>query len=445
MTFAGVRAPSSNESAAIEATEFAALMAPFAPFEPAPRLAVAVSGGADSLALTLLADRWSRAQGGSVLGLTVDHRLRADSAGEAAQVKAWLGARDIAHRTLVWSRSAGERSSPEAARAARYALLEAACAEAGILHLLLAHQREDQAETLLLRLGRGSGLVGLAAMAAVTERGFGRVLRPLLGIGRARLAATLGAAAQGWIEDPTNRDQSFARPRLRQLAAALAAEGLTPERLAATAGRLGRSRGAVESMVAALLARAACLDPAGYARLDPGLWAAAPADIALRALAAMVTTIAGSTYPPRLERLERLAAALAAGLTGGRTLGGCRLLPRRGALLVCREPAAVAPPVAAPPGARLRWDGRFGLAMPAAAPPGLQLGALGRTALPPQARVKALPAAVRETLPAFRDVRGVVAVPGLGYQRPDAATWLTPGVLRLRPTRPWTGAGFTVV
>lgn len=435
-------------SAPLEAAEFAALMQPFAPFEPAPRLAVAVSGGGDSLALTLLADRWARQRGGTIAALTVDHRLRQGSAAEAAQVGAWLALRGIDHHILVRDPGDDSRSGrgvQATARAARYRLLEGWCAAQGVLHLLVAHHREDQAETVLLRLAHGSGLDGLAGMAPVVERTACRLLRPLLGVARERLLATLAAAGQSWIEDPSNEDTAYARVRMRRAMPPLALAGLGAERLCATAARLGRSRAALEAAVAALLARSAQIHPAGFVRLDPAALAAAPEEIGTRALAALLAMVGGAYYPPRRERLDRLYCALPAGLGGGRTLGGCRVLPRRGGLLICREPAAVAPPVPAPPGATVTWDGRFRVRLSPAAPPGLTLGALG-AALSGLAAGRTLPAAVRASLPALYRGRTVVAVPGLSYLKVDGDKGML--ALRdvyLRPTRPLTGAGFTVV
>jgi tRNA(Ile)-lysidine synthase len=431
-------------AAPLGVAEFAALMARLAPFERQPRLAVAVSGGADSLALTLLTQHWAAAAGGTLTALTVDHRLRPAAAAEAAQVAAWLGARGITHRILRPEEPPAASSVQAAARAARYRLLEHWCAAEGVLHLLVAHNREDQAETLLLRLARGSGLDGLAGMAAVAEHAQCRLLRPLLEVPRARLEATLRAAGQGWIEDPSNDDPAFARIRLRQAQTVLEEAGLGSERLAATAGRLGRARAALEEGVAAVLARAALIHPAGFVRLDPAVLKAAPEELGLRALAALLATTGGAAYPPRLERLERLYRQVPDGLGGGRTLAGCRLLPRQGRLLLCREPAALAPPVPALPGGEIHWDGRFSLYLPAAAPAGLRLGGLGGERL--GAAAGGLPAAVRAGLPALSDQRSVAVVPALGYVREGfEAGWLAAARLCLRPFRSLSGAGFTVV
>jgi len=432
-------------AAPLEPAEFARLMAPFAPFESYPHLVVAVSGGADSMALALLADGWARDRDGKITALTVDHRLRPDSAAEAARVATWLGRRGIAHATLVRDGPAPRGDVQAAAREARYGLLEAWCAAHGVLHLLTGHQREDQAETVLLRLARGSGLDGLAGMAALTEHAQCRVLRPLLGQRRTRLADTLVALGQAWIDDPSNRNPTFARARLRRAEAFLAEEGLGAERLAATASRLGRARAAIEPVVAALLARAVWFHPAGFAWLAPAELGVAPDEIGLRALATLLASVAGASYPPRLASIERLYREIDRETMPGRTLGGCRILPRRGRLLVCREPEAVEPPLPAPPGATTLWDHRFELRLPASAPAGLTLGALGDDAPDGAAsRLAAtLPAAARATLPALRDEEGLVAVPHLDHFRGGAP----PVRFRLffRPRRSLTQSGFTVV
>jgi tRNA(Ile)-lysidine synthase len=278
-------------------------------------------------------------------------------------------------------------------------------------------------------------------MSATVERAACRVLRPLLPVPQARLVATLQALGQGWIEDPSNRDRRYARARLRQGLAPLAEAGLTVERLAATAVRLGRTRAALEAEVAALLARSSAIYPTGFARIDAAALAAAPAEIGLRALSALLLMVGGAAYPPRGERLERLHRRLAGGLGGGCTLGGCRILPRRGGVLVCREPAATAPPVAAPPGTAVVWDGRFRLRLPPGAPAGLTLGARGMTGVEPGAG--RLPSAVLPGMPVLRDDEGdVVASPVLGC---DPIGTTPPGSLMFRPRRALTGAGFRVV
>jgi tRNA(Ile)-lysidine synthase len=399
------------------------------PFEPAPRLAVAVSGGADSLALAVLAAAWARPRGGSVTALTVDHGLRPEAAAEARYVRRTLAPLGIGQRTLRWHGPKPGSNIQATARRARYELLNGWCESHGVLHLLLAHNLGDQAETLLLRLGRGSGLDGLAAMAALSETPGLRLLRPLLGVPKDRLKATLSRRRIAWVEDPSNLDLAFGRVKIRALLPALAAEGLTPARLAATAGALGRARNALDQEVARLLVRTAIVHPAGFASLDPAALAAAPEETGLRALARLLVTMGGLDYAPRLERLERLYGRIRAGLGRGATLGGCRIIPRRGRLLVVRE-AARAADCALRAGARVHWDGRFEIAVRPGARTRrgtLVLGALGQAGWAeligayPEGRGSPIPLPARYALPALRDSRGLVAVPHLGYTRRGTA------------------------
>ncbi len=199
----------------LELAELDERLARLGPFERPPRLAVAVSGGPDSLALLLLADRWARASGGTVRAFHVDHGLRPESAAEAARLAGWLAARGIPCRIVRREGPRPPSRLQETARAARLALLEEACAADGILHLLLAHHARDQRETVAMRAARRSGPDGLAGMAALRETARVRLLRPLLDVPPARLRATLEALGQDWLEDPSNRDPRFERARLR--------------------------------------------------------------------------------------------------------------------------------------------------------------------------------------------------------------------------------------
>ena len=268
---------------------------------------------------------------------------------------------------------------------------------------------------------------------------------------KARLEATLRARGEAWVEDPTNQDPAYARSRLRRLRPEFDALGLTAPRLAAAAGHLGRGRAALERRVAAVLARAAVLDPAGYAWLEPAPLLSADADAGERALARVLMAVGGAGYAPRLERLRRLYGRLAKGLGRGATLGGCRVLPRRGRLLIVREPAA-APAVPVRPGERLRWDARFDVvvdrgAARAAGP--LTLGPLGEAGWaglsggPAGPRSGVVPAASAAGLPALFDRHGLLSVPQLGYERgPEPGTALKK--CAFAPENPMIGPRFTV-
>ena len=451
-------------TAPVTAAEFAGCMAALEPFEPQPHVAAAVSGGADSLALTFLLHDWLAARGGRLAAFTVDHGLRPESAAEAAAVGRLLTGAGIAHRVLRWDgagclkKDGGSRQA--AARAARYRLLLEACEAAGIFHLALAHHLEDQAETFLLRLGRGSGLDGLAAMAPVSETSGLRLLRPLLALPKARLLATLEARRLRWVEDPSNDDTAYARVRLRRLLPELAGEGMTPARLGSASRHLGRARAALEGDVAAVLARAVRPDPAGFLDLDPAVLAGASGEVSRRALARCLMAVGGRDYTPRLERLERLHACLARGLDRAVTLGGCRIVARGGRWLIVRE-AGRSAAAALQPGGRLLWDGRFevvlargGAGRAAENDAELTVGPLGAAgwralaaaleAAGAGACAARIPAPARGALPALRDAAGLVAVPPVGYFRDrQAAKRLKE--CRFAPANGLTSPAFTVV
>lgn len=375
-------------AAPIAAAEFDGLIARLGPFEPRPHLAIAVSGGADSMALALLAHAWAHAAGGQATALIVDHGLRPESAAEARQVADWLGARGVPVIMLAWTGDKPRTGIQARARTARYGLLATWCVDAGVLHLLLGHHREDQAETVLMRRARASGGDGLAAMAPIVELAGLRLLRPLLDRPKARLMATLSALGQDWIEDPSNRDPAHWRVRLRAFQPVLDDAGLDASGIAAGAREAARARVVRERATASLLARIAEIFPAGYIRLDgAGLLEAGP-ELARRALTRCLLTVGGAIYPPRRDRLDRLYDALIADAPArrfkARTLAGCRvqLWPggrRAGAsLLICREAAAIAGPLPIRPGETVGWDGRFVLGLSARAPTRFyRVGALG--------------------------------------------------------------------
>src|SRR5450432_768261 len=199
----------------------------FADWKAAPAIILAVSGGPDSIALMWLAARWRRTlvRGPRLIAVTVDHGLRPEAAREARDVKRLARTLDLPHRTMRWSGTKPKTGLPAAARAARYRLLAQAAKANGATHILTAHTRDDQAETLLMRMLRGSGIAGLAAMARQSEREGVWLARPLLDVPKSQLVATLNKAKIAFADDPTNRDTTFTRPRLRALLPLLAAEG----------------------------------------------------------------------------------------------------------------------------------------------------------------------------------------------------------------------------
>ncbi len=374
---------------AVGAAEFEALMRPLGPFAPGRRVAVAASGGADSMALALLAAAWGRAE-----ALVVDHGLRPESGAEAALTVQRLASLGVPARVLAMS---GLRRGPALqarARAARYEALLRGCAEAGLADLLLGHHLADQAETLAMRAEAGSGPAGLAGMAAVTVLATARLLRPLLRLHPARLRATLAGRGVGWVEDPSNRDPATRRARLRA----------GPPLDAAASWAHGRTRAAAKSVLAGVLGRQVAFHPEGYATVDDGAFG-------VDVLSALAWTLSGQAYPPSPAAVAR---AVAAGRPA--SLHGVLLRRWRGGWLVAREPAAMAEAVEVVPGAA--WDGRFRLLPSATPPPGALLGALGDDAARLRDR-SPLPAVVLRGLPAIRHDHALFAVPHLVYPSLD--------------------------
>ncbi|THD59824.1 MAG: tRNA lysidine(34) synthetase TilS [Bradyrhizobium sp.] len=284
----------------------------FADWKGAPAIVLAVSGGPDSMALMWLAARWRRslARGPRLLAVTVDHGLRAEAAREAREVKRLAHTLDLPHRTLRWTGAKPTTGLPAAARAARYRLLAQAARASGATHILTAHTRDDQAETLLMRLVRGSGIAGLAAMARQSERDGVLLARPFLQVSKSQLVATLRKARIDFADDPTNRDTYFTRPRLRALMPALAAEGGDARNLARLASRLARANAAVEVLVDGAERYLALKDrQASQPGYDAKAFAAMPEEIRLRLLLRAIDR-SGHEGPAELGKVEALLSAL---------------------------------------------------------------------------------------------------------------------------------------
>ena len=360
-------------------------MARLGPWDAGRRVAVAVSGGPDSLALAVLARRW-----GDPLALIVDHGLRAESAAEAQGACAAMQALGVPSRVLRLDLPRGAGLSARA-RTARYAALTTACRDAGLVDLLLGHHAGDQAETVLMRRRRGSGPAGRAGMAALVETDDIRLLRPLLAVDPAVLRGIVAAARLTAAEDPSNTDERATRARLRREI------GSNRSALLAEAAGCAKTRTADEVAVAAELAARACLYPEGFAVVSPG-------PIGERSLASVLRSVSGRRYP--------IAAAALAAEPRAATLAGVQLQATRAGWRLTREAAAVSPAIPAGPGAV--WDGRFRVGRAAA---GGEIGSLGADT----ARFRGAsdhPAAVLRGLPALRYNGVLSSVPHLGYELP---------------------------
>ena len=326
---------------AVTNNEFKQLLAPLGPFAKGETIVVAVSGGADSMALSCLAQAWAKANELAIVGLTVDHRLREEGAKEAVQVSRWLGEYNVEHHTLVWQDGDAvgqlDRSPQAAAREARFNLMVRWCRDNKVANLLVAHHADDQAETFMQRLVRGSGLDGLAAMQHSMARDGIKILRPLLSRPKADLLATCEAFGQAWIDDPSNQDDRYTRVRLRNLLSALEEEGLDRDRLLNTVAHMQRAKAAIDDAAEHLMRDSVVVAENGFLTIDREVLLAAPDEVVLRCLARCLCQVSGAVYPPRFDSLFLVFEALGSTDWSDRTLHGCQMRVRNGSLVISLE------------------------------------------------------------------------------------------------------------
>jgi tRNA(Ile)-lysidine synthase len=304
---------------------------------PNTTLGVAVSGGGDSVALLhMLA-----ARGEGLRAVTVDHGLRDESASEAAQVSSLCEDLGIPHSVLKWQNWDKSGNLQDEARKARLRLITAWAAEEKLTHVAMGHTLDDQAETVLLRLARGSGVDGLSGMAAFRTTGPLTWVRPLLHARRDELRAYLVKNGVDWIDDPSNDDPKYDRIKARQAFAILADLGITPDGLVATANRMQDARMALEAATLALADRCVEITDAGEVRLEMASFNTAPDELRFRLLSATLQWISGAPYRPRFDSLRGVLARIST--ETGQTLHGCVVRSHSGNIIVRREVSKVEP------------------------------------------------------------------------------------------------------
>ena len=342
------------------------------------RFAIAVSGGRDSMALARLCADYGKCRGADVAAFIVDHGLRDGSADEAAQAKKWCEAAGLRARILEWRGAKPANGVQAAARNARYVLLAHAAAELGLSVILTAHSADDQAETVLMRLMRGAGPAGLAAMEDEVCIAAGaddpvRLVRPLLPFSRDRLTATVDAYKQSYIDDPSNDDPTYERVRVRSFLRNAREDALVDrDALLRTAKRMATTRRELQQRdERKFLALGGVFARWGGASMDLQLLSQ-KVDGAGSLIARLIRAVSGGDHGPDVEAAAtHLDRALA---SGAATLGGAILKTSGTRFWVLREPAAIlgragaAPLVAAQtiPGRGILWDGRFILSTGAA-------------------------------------------------------------------------------
>jgi tRNA(Ile)-lysidine synthase len=360
-------------------------------------IGIAVSGGGDSTALLHLALQ----AGLRVEAVTVDHRLRDDSAAEALAVARVCAGLGVPHAVRVWDHGPEVPGNlMDAARRARLELIGDWARGRGLAHVALGHTRDDQAETVLMGLARVAGVAGLSGMRrAWFDRGV-TFHRPLLDAGREELRDWLRSQGLAWVDDPTNDNPRFTRIRARQVLAALGPLGITAKGLAEVAGHLASVQEALAVQVRSAAARHV-VEVAGALQVGPGLFDE-PAEVQRQLVAAVTGWLSGSGYTPRSADLGRFISGLALGRAA--TLHGCR--HHKGWLL--REARAAGGPV---PVGQV-WDGRWRVTGPVGEVRGLGADGLRQC---PDWRAQGLPRQVLEVTPGLWQGDRLVAAPCAGF------------------------------
>jgi tRNA(Ile)-lysidine synthase len=374
----------------------------FAALRDERQIAVAVSGGSDSMALLRLAEQWSQHRI-KISVLTVDHGLRPEAAAEAVKVAEWCALLNLEHHTLRWEGPKPKTGLQAKARTARYDLLSTWCKAKGVAYLLTGHTMDDQAETVLMRQQRTDTAESLAGIWETTVWDGVKVFRPLLGQSRADLRIYLTGLGQPWIDDPSNSDRRFERVRVRET---LAEEGRRVELadIAVKAGRTARAMALatdqwLNGQLTSYPEGFGAIPRAGFYELEPALQ---------RRLLQQLLLIYGAGNPAGPGELDYLAKWIMGQGISRRTLGGAMFACRQSSVLIGREWARISPdPVVVPDSGETLWDGRFLIQ----APPQAQVVPVGR--LQGVARREEIPSFVQQSLPAVLTGDGGVVIPHL--------------------------------
>lgn len=380
-------------------------------FESAPKIAVAVSGGSDSMALCHLLSHWVKERGGILYALTVHHHLREEATTECEHVAHWMTEWNIPHTTLDWNHDTIISNLQAHARENRYRLLREWCTQHGILHLALGHHQEDQAETFTMRLERGSGLFGLSAMPITRYDHDVRLIRPLLMIPKISLQDYLKEHHIPWLEDPSNHQSIFTRVRHRKEAL-----NIPNHRLAATANHLMRARDWMTEELAQAAYESITLYPWGMAKLKRNIFNSLHPELAMRLLASLLQTIGGQKVTARYEKLASLYTDILKRKSGKKTLAHTILHCKQDSILLHKEAQHVEQePIALDAGESIYWDQRFDCRLSTTySGPKVEIVPFCAT-MDNHASLLQTPKEASFTLPAFKILDSLIAVPHIGY------------------------------
>ncbi len=428
----------------ILSSEFDDLMADIGYFEPQPTIAIATSGGADSMALLLLAKAWANAQGGKIIAITVNHNLRTEAEEEALQVASWCKKLGIEHKILHWEHTEKPISSIQTkAREARYLLLTGYCRDNNILHLLTAHHLDDQIETMFFRLARGSKLSGLSAMPAQTIIAGVRLLRPFLQIPKSRLIATLQINEQKWVEDPSNQNSKYERVHIRKQLVELDDDKSLKYRINNVINKLGKFRNILENSIASELTNAVKIYPMGYAFID------LDKNISEQSLTAIIQTINGEEHPPRSEKITNLYRSIYSDKPKSKhSLAGLIFeVIDKNKMLIYREIQAIEKPAQIIANTKILWDKRF-LVESSITLIIRQLGSDGLSQIKqytPNLLRNMPPARILRTIPSLWLLEELISIPHIGYMKENSGISTIKYNIKFYPAKPLAGSSFFVM
>lgn len=397
---------------------FQRAMAQAAGFEPHPTLAIAISGGADSVVLFHWTKAWAEARQGRVVALTVDHGLRDEAADEARIVAEWSAALGVEHQILTVAMDKQSPAIQQQARDLRYAAMEDYCQQRGILHLLTAHHLDDQAETLAMRAWRGSGVDGLAGIPFIRYTPNIRIIRPLLHVPKSQIMAWLTEYHIQWLEDPSNATDKYERNRIRKH---LATWPVPPQDIINTTRMMGLAKLANGQKMAELAVDSVRWFEAGYLELHTQHWHTQPNDQLIGLLTALIHSLGSTPNPPRYYQMEGLLESILVDSAAQKTcLAGLvfsRVQPHHWRIV--REPQHCAPAATLLPDQILHWDQRFTLHSSSSLP--LYVAALGPQGIATLKNHKAqpkltLPREAMETLPAIWHLDHLAVVPHIDIE-----------------------------
>jgi tRNA(Ile)-lysidine synthase len=389
----------------------------FAALRGEHHIALAVSGGSDSMALLRLAVQWAK---GSVRisVLTVDHGLRPEAATEAAKVATWCDGLALDHHTLRWEDMKPKTGLQAKARTARYDLMSSWCKANGVKFLLTGHTLDDQAETVLMRQARTDTAESLAGIWETADWAGVKLFRPLLGQSRSDLRKYLKGIGQPWIDDPSNLDTRFERVRVRQILADESRPDLRKMELADIADKAGRAARALASATELWINGQLTSYPEGFGIVPRTGFCELGPELQRRVLQQLLQIYgAGNRAEP--SELDHLATWVMGQGNSRRTLGGAVLACRHASLLIGREWARISPiPTLVPDSGETLWDGRFLVK----APPKAQVVPVGT--LQGVTRREDIPSFVQQSLPAVLLGNVGAAIPQLGLGRGVSAKFI---------------------